>query len=56
MKLLCFFLELLPQQLGDHRVYDVEVLEFSEAVSFILLMPPRELVCNVKTQANGRLS
>lgn len=42
--------------LGEHRLYDVEVLDFSNDVSFILLMPPRDLVCSSfksQTKATG---
>lgn len=31
----------------SHRLYDMEVIELSEDVSFILLMPPVEGVCSV---------
>ena len=30
-----------------HRVYDMEVIELSEEVSFLLLLPPVENVCSV---------
>ncbi len=30
-----------------HRVYDMEVIELSEDVSFLLLLPPVENVCSV---------
>lgn len=36
--------------MSDHRLYDIEVLDFSKNVSFILLIPPRDLVCSIKSQ------
>ena len=30
-----------------HRVYDMEVIQLSEEVAFILLLPPVENVCSV---------
>lgn len=38
------------EQMSDHRLYDIEVLDFSKNVSFILLIPPRDLVCSIKSQ------
>ena len=30
-----------------HRLYDLEVIELSEDVSFLLLLPPVEAVCSI---------
>ncbi|XP_078317877.1 ankyrin repeat and fibronectin type-III domain-containing protein 1-like isoform X2 [Crassostrea virginica] len=35
---------------ASHRIYDVEVIEFSNDVSFILILPPVEEVCLVPGQ------
>ena len=31
----------------SHRLYDLEVIELSEDVSFIMVLPPSDSVCNV---------
>jgi hypothetical protein len=35
---------------ASHRIYDVEVIEFSSDVAFILILPPVEEVCLVPGQ------
>lgn len=35
---------------ASHRIYDVEVIEFSNDVAFILILPPVEEVCLVPGQ------
>lgn len=40
----------MTEHLAEHRFYDVEVLDFSKDVSFILLLPPRDLVCSIHSQ------
>ena len=38
----------LTEDVGvSHRLYDLEVIELSEDVSFLLLLPPIESVCSV---------
>ena len=46
------------EDMAEHRFYDIEVIEFSKDVSFIILVPPRSLVCSVQPQKlqPGRLS
>ena len=34
-------------QAVSHRFYDIEVIEMSSDVSFLLLLPPAENVCSV---------
>jgi len=34
------------QEGGEYRLYDLEVLELSNDVSFLLVLPPVECVCN----------
>ena len=31
----------------SHRLYDLEVIDVSDDVSFLLLLPPADSVCNV---------
>lgn len=37
---------------SNHRLYDVEVIELSKDVSFLLLLPPVENVCLVPGQSD----
>ena len=44
----CYFVPGLDEdEAVSHRIYDLEVIELSEDVSFILLLPPSEGVCSV---------
>lgn len=58
--LLSHYSGMTAEEMSDHRLYDVEVLDFSKNVSFILLIPPRDLVCTIKPQPtvpkSGKLS
>ena len=40
----------------SHRLYDVEVVELSEDVSIILLLPPVECVCSVPGHQEAEVS
>lgn len=51
--ILCFLFSGVGEQLPDHRFYDLEVLDLSKDVSFILLLPPRDLVCSVNSQSSN---
>uniref|UniRef100_A0A061QLM3 Putative fibronectin/RAS containing n=1 Tax=Cupiennius salei TaxID=6928 RepID=A0A061QLM3_CUPSA len=43
----------IPENMVDlHRYYDVEVIELSEDVSFILVLPPVDSVCSVPGQCD----
>lgn len=48
--LLFLFLDISENFAASHRIYDVEVIEFSNDVSFILILPPVEEVCLVPGQ------
>ncbi|KAL5018407.1 hypothetical protein ScPMuIL_004129 [Solemya velum] len=41
---------------SEHRLYDLEVIDLSPDVSFILVLPPVENVCIVPGQSDGLLS
>ncbi|CAN8003016.1 unnamed protein product [Ixodes hexagonus] len=43
-------LEVPPELHDSHRLYDAEVVELSEGVSFLLALPPVEGVCSVPGQ------
>lgn len=38
------------EDMADHMFYDAEVVEFSKDVSYIVLVPPRNLVCSIQSQ------
>ncbi|XP_022235199.1 ankyrin repeat and fibronectin type-III domain-containing protein 1-like [Limulus polyphemus] len=38
------------EEIGLHRLYDIDVIEFSPNVSFILVLPPVENICSVPGQ------
>ncbi|KFM56979.1 Ankyrin repeat and fibronectin type-III domain-containing protein 1, partial [Stegodyphus mimosarum] len=43
----------IPENVADlHRYYDVEVIELSEDVAFILVLPPVDSVCSVPGQCD----
>jgi len=42
----CLCLDKTEQEGRNFRLYDLEVLEFNNDVSFLLLLPPVESVCN----------
>ena len=39
-------------EISGHRIYDIEVIELSPDVSFILLLPPVENVCSIFSQTD----
>lgn len=39
-------------QMSGHRMYDLEVIELSPEVSFLLILPPTEDVCSVPGQVD----
>ena len=39
------FVDIAPEMVVEHRLYDYEVLEFSPTVSMLVLLPPRSQVC-----------
>ncbi|XP_067128446.1 ankyrin repeat and fibronectin type-III domain-containing protein 1 isoform X2 [Centruroides vittatus] len=45
-------LDIPPWQMDTHRIYDMEVIELSPDVSFILILPPVESVCSVAGQTD----
>lgn len=45
-------LDVSPNMAGSHRLYDLEVMEFSNDVTFLLVLPPVEDVCIVPGQHN----
>lgn len=45
-------LDIPVSQMDSHRIYDVEVIELSPDVSFILILPPVESVCSVAGQTD----
>lgn len=45
-------LEVSDNMAGSHRLYDLEVMEFSNDVTFLLVLPPVEDVCIVPGQQN----
>jgi hypothetical protein len=40
------------EEISGHRIYDIEVIELSSDVSFILLLPPVENVCSIFGQSD----
>ncbi|RWS12860.1 ankyrin repeat and fibronectin type-III domain-containing protein 1-like protein, partial [Dinothrombium tinctorium] len=46
-------LELSEKEISSHRLYDIEVIELNNDVSFILLLPPIESVCLVPGQRDA---
>ena len=47
-----FFPGLSDEQSQNHRLYDFEVIELSNNVSFILMLPPAEDLCIVQGQGD----
>ncbi|XP_071036115.1 ankyrin repeat and fibronectin type-III domain-containing protein 1-like isoform X2 [Parasteatoda tepidariorum] len=43
-------LEIFPEQVGEHRLYDNEVVELNPEVSLLLLLPPVDSLCSVPGQ------
>lgn len=43
-------IEVSENMSGSHRLYDLEVMEFSNDVTFLLVLPPVEDVCIVPGQ------
>ena len=45
---MCFpFPDLDEDEAVSHRIYDLEVIELSPEISFLILVPPAEGVCSV---------
>ncbi|CAG2107116.1 unnamed protein product, partial [Medioppia subpectinata] len=42
-------------EISGHRIYDIEIIELSPDVSFILLLPPVENVCSIFSQIDDQL-
>lgn len=43
-------------EIANHRIYDIEVIELSSEVSFILVLPPVESVCSMFSEADQEWS
>ena len=39
-------------EISNHRIYDIEVIELSSEVSFVLVLPPVESVCSMFGEAD----
>lgn len=50
MRWVFLFSDISENFAASHRIYDVEVIEFSNDVAFILILPPVEEVCLVPGQ------
>lgn len=50
--ILFYFSDISENFASTHRMYDMEVIEFSNDVTFILILPPVENVCIVPGQSD----
>ncbi|XP_013792543.1 uncharacterized protein LOC106476429 [Limulus polyphemus] len=56
VKNLCCQYNIPAEQINAHRIYNLEVIELSPDVSFLLMIPPTDYVCSVPGQTDDFLS